>query len=102
MRDYLDSVIWTFRLIPRRLVTGQFDFWLPSRGILNPATRFLLADPATTLTIPSTASKVISVGAYDAANRAYADFSGRGFTRQTNQVKPDLAAPGVGIVTSCV
>lgn len=29
-----------------------------------------------------------------------ADFSGRGYTRETNQIKPDLAAPGVNI-TSC-
>ena len=43
---------------------------------------------------------MISVGAYDDSYRAYADFSGRGFTRQTQQVKPDLAAPGVDIVTA--
>jgi len=40
------------------------------------------------------------VGAYDSASNSYADFSGRGFTRRTNQVKPDIAAPGVGIMTA--
>lgn len=100
VRDYLDSGIWTFRLTPERIVTGQYDMWLPSRGILNPSTRFLRPVPETTLTIPSTAANVISVGAYDDSYRAYADFSGRGFTRQTRQVKPDLAAPGVDIVTA--
>lgn len=100
VRDYLDSGIWTFRLTPERIVTGLYDMWLPSRGILNPSTRFLLAVPETTLTIPSTAANVISVGAYDDSYRAYADFSGRGFTRQTRQVKPDLAAPGVDIITA--
>ena len=100
VRDYLDSGIWTFRLTPERIVTGQYDMWLPSRGILNPSTRFLRPVPETTLTIPSTAANVISVGAYDDSYRAYADFSGRGFTRQTGQVKPDLAAPGVDIVTA--
>ena len=100
VRDYLDSGIWTFRLTPERIVTGRYDMWLPSRGILNPSTRFLRPVPETTLTIPSTASNVISVGAYDDSYRAYADFSGRGFTRQTQQVKPDLAAPGVDIVTA--
>ena len=100
VRDYLDSGIWTFRLTPERIVTGRYDMWLPSRGILNPSTRFLRPVPETTLTIPSTASNVISVGAYDDSYRAYADFSGRGFTRQTGQVKPDLAAPGVDIVTA--
>ena len=100
VRDYLDSGIWTFRLTPERIVTGRYDMWLPSRGILNPSTRFLRPVPETTLTIPSTAANVISVGAYDDSYRAYADFSGRGFTRQTQQVKPDLAAPGVDIVTA--
>lgn len=99
-RDYLDSGIWVFRLTPRKLVTGEYDMWLPSRGILNPATRFLSPSPETTLTIPSTAAKVISVGAYDDSYGSYADFSGRGFTRQIRQVKPDLAAPGVDIVTA--
>ena len=100
VRDYLDSGIWTFRLTPERIVTGRYDMWLPSRGILNPSTRFLRPVPETTLTIPSTAANVISVGAYDDSYRAYADFSGRGFTRQTGQVKPDLAAPGVDVVTA--
>lgn len=98
--DYLDGGLWSFRLVPRRIVTGLYDFWLPSRGILNPETRFLSAVPETTLTIPSTAAKVISVGAYNTSGRAYADFSGRGFTRETNQVKPDMVAPGVDIVTA--
>lgn len=100
VRDYLDSGIWTFRLTPERIVTGRYDMWLPSRGLLNPSTRFLRPVPETTLTVPSTAANVISVGAYDDSYRAYADFSGRGFTRQTQQVKPDLAAPGVDIVTA--
>lgn len=68
VRDYLDSGIWTFRLTPERIVTGRYDMWLPSRGILNPSTRFLRPVPETTLTIPSTASNVISVGAYDSSN----------------------------------
>ena len=64
------------------------------------ATQFLAPTPETTLTIPSTAAKVISVGAYDSNTNTYAPFSGRGFTWNTNQVKPDIVAPGVGI-TSC-
>jgi len=53
-----------------------------------------------TLIIPSTIANVISVGAYDDSYQSYADFSGRGFTRQTQQVKPDLMAPGADIVTA--
>ncbi len=98
--DYIDSGIWQFILLPEKIITGQFDFWLPSRAALNNDTRFLKNTQETTLTIPSTARKVISAGAYDSRTRAYADFSGRGFTRQTNQVKPDLVAPGVNIITA--
>ncbi len=94
---YLDSGIWKIRLNPIRIVTGAYDAWLPSRNILNPGTRFLRPQPETTLTIPSTAAKVISVGAYNDSTQTYADFSGRGFTRN-GMVKPDLAAPGVDII----
>ncbi|MFT4105938.1 MAG: S8 family peptidase [Lacrimispora sp.] len=97
---FIDSGIWRFRLTPRQIVEGKYDFWLPSAGVLNQSTRFLRPTPETTLTIPSTATKVISVGAYDDTYQSYADFSGRGFTRRTNQVKPDLAAPGVGIIAA--
>ena len=100
LETYVGSGIWKFRLTPRKIVEGDYNMWLPSSGILNQSTRFLRATPETTLTIPSTAAKVISVGAYDDTYQSYADFSGRGYTRRTNQVKPDLAAPGVGIIAA--
>ncbi|WP_434311417.1 S8 family peptidase [Hominifimenecus sp. rT4P-3] len=96
----LDSGVWTFRLVPKKIVMGDYDFWLPSGQVRNPDTRFLLQTPSTTLTIPSAAEKVISVGAYDSRRDSYASFSGRGYTRQTNRIKPDLAAPGVEIMTT--
>lgn len=95
--DYIDSGIWSVELLPGRIVTGRFDMWLPSGGVLNPATGFLYPTEETTLTIPSTAAKAISVGAYDAYYDQPAPFSGRGFTRVTNLVKPDISAPGVNI-----
>ena len=99
-RDYLQSGIWVFHLTPRNIVQGNYDFWLPSSTILNKSTYFLRSTPDTTLTIPSTASMALTVGAYDSSYQTYADFSGRGFTRVTNQVKPDLVAPGVNIMTA--
>ena len=96
--NYIVSGIWSFLLGPERIVTGNYDFWLPSSGILNTSTNFLMPTPDTTLTIPSAAAKVITVGAYNSDYQSYADFSGRGFTRMTNQVKPDLVAPGVGVM----
>ena len=45
---------------------------------MNPATGFYYPKAEETLTIPSTAAKVITVGAYDSRLNAPADFSGRG------------------------
>lgn len=42
---------------------------------------------------------MISVGAYDVRYQAYADFSGRGDQKFCVN-KPDLAAPGVGILAA--
>ena len=101
-RGYVDSGTWKIRLIPVKIVDGDYDLWLPGGGILNEDTHFLFPTPQTTQTIPSTAQRVISVGAYDSRYLAYADFSGRGYTRVTNEIKPDLVAPGVGIVTAAL
>lgn len=97
---YIDMGIWKVILIPRRIVRGNYDMWMPGQSVLNEGTGFLYPIEETTLTIPSTAAKAISVGAYNSRNDQLADFSGRGFTRQTNEVKPDLAAPGVDILST--
>lgn len=97
---YIDMGIWKVILTPRRIVRGNYDMWMPGQSVLNEGTGFLYPTEETTLTIPSTAAKVISVGAYNSRNDQLADFSGRGFTRQTNEVKPDLAAPGVDILST--
>lgn len=105
--SYVNSGIWTFELTPVDTVFGNYDFYLPSANVLNAGTRFFAPVPVKTLTIPSTAFKVITVGAYDAVYEAYADFSGRGYplesvvAERVNQgsIKPDIAAPGVGIQT---
>ena len=98
--NYVEGGVWRIQMIPREIVNGGFDMWLPSGGTLNAGTAFLEPVEETTLTIPSTAAKGIAIGAYDARFNQPAAFSGRGFTRETNQVKPDIAAPGVEI-TSC-
>lgn len=96
---YVNSGIWHFELVPKKIVTGNYDMWLPAGGVKNPDTRFLLSSEYTTLTIPSTSKRAISVGAYDSYTDSYAPFSGRGYTRN-NLIKPDMVAPGVNI-NSC-
>ena len=99
-QTYIDSGIWQIRLIPGRIIRGNYDMWLPTGEVLNPMTRFIEPTEGTTLTIPSTASRAISVGAYDGRTDSFAFFSGRGFTRENQWIKPELVAPGVDI-TSC-
>ena len=106
-QSYIDSGVWKIILTPRKIVNGEYEMWLPSQGVLNVGTAFLYPESGATLTIPSTASRVVTVGAYDALNYAYADFSGRGarteYTAGDENVaafKPDLAAPGVNVMTA--
>lgn len=95
-RDYVTSGVWKFILKGKDIREGEYDLWLPGGGALNPNTGFFLPQARGTLTVPSTASRVISVAAYDSRNDSFADFSGRGSTELLYR-KPDLAAPGVDI-----
>ena len=97
--EYVDSGIWTLTLEAREIRNGRFHLWLPSAAVLNANTRFLEPEPYITLTIPSTARRTVAVGAYDSRSRTYADFSGRGDTRDGRE-RPILAAPGVDVVTT--
>jgi subtilisin family serine protease len=97
---YIESGIWKIRLEPVDVINGEFDMWLPTSEAVGRETRFLNPTFETTLTIPSTASRAISVGAYNSLLNSIADFSGRGFTRAENIVKPDIVAPGVNIVAA--
>ena len=107
--NYINSGVWQIQLEPLRVVTGEYSLYLPSRDARSSRTAFLRPTPQATFTIPSTASKVISVGAYDSTYRAYADFSGRGY-EDTDIIarfakgygKPDLVAPGVGILAPSI
>ena len=95
---YVESGIWTFRFLGTGDEETSVDLWLPSAAAVGGNTAFLEPSPDTTLTIPSTAFRPVTVGAYDSRTGIYAPFSGRGDTRIYHAQKPDLAAPGVGIM----
>ena len=99
-RQYLTGGIWTIRLLPGRIIRGDIQMWLPTAGVLNQNTGFLRSDPDLTITVPGTAQKAITVGAYNAWLDDYADFSGRGYMGAFGSVKPELSAPGVDITTT--
>lgn len=96
---YLTSGVWSLIIEPISIKNGTFEMWLPAASSLNGATRFLSPDPYNTLTVPSSANSVITVGAYDAKTNTPADFSGRGAASMPNLLtKPDLVAPGVSVI----
>jgi subtilisin family serine protease len=103
---YIDRGIWTIVIEAEKTVTGKYYLYLCGGAILNSGTRFYNPTPDMTLTIPSTASKVLTVGAYDTIYDTYASFSGRGYTDagrtlgviNAGLTKPDISAPGVGVL----
>ena len=97
--EFIQSGIWQIEITGMNIIEGYVDIWLPVREGQNADTRFLSPDVNTTLTIPSTALKVISVGGYNSTVNAVSVFSGRGYTRLYNAVKPDLVAPAYEITT---
>lgn len=72
--NYVDSGVWKVLLSGKHVRSGQYFLWLPGGNVLNRGTGFYSPRAVGTLTIPSTAGKVISVGAYDSRQNAYADF----------------------------
>lgn len=95
-------------LRPVQIVQGAVSFYLPSAEAVSRGTNFFRPTAAVTMTIPATAQKVITVGAYNPQYREYADFSGRGYPISEDtpegkfyyeqQMKPDLCAPGTDIL----
>ena len=88
--------LWTIRIFPQLTVTGNYHLWLPLRELTDGNNFFLRSNPEITLTSPSAARQVITVGGYQASNTSiYAD-SGRGYTI-TGEIKPDFVAPAVDV-----
>lgn len=89
--------IWTFTVYGDFIIAGTYDLWIAREGFITPNTRFLRPDSYTTVCIPSTAEKLIVVGAYNSLDNSFYAASGRGPTT-TSYIKPDLVAPGVNIL----
>ncbi len=102
-QTYINAGLWQIVITGTRIVNGEYHLWLPVESALN-GSRFTMPSPYATLTIPSTSSKAVSVGAYNPYNLSYASFSGRGYDLSSailrNMIKPDISAPGVDITTA--
>ncbi len=98
--SYINPGIWQIEVYGEKIITGSYELWLPSAGVLGTQTKFITPVEQRTLTIPSTAYKVVTVAAYNARTLQYADFSGRGYLLPPWGGKPDIAAPGVNVTST--
>lgn len=89
--------IWTMVLQSESgLKNAGVHVWLPITAFLSGETYFLSPNPNITLTLPGFAENAITVSSYSDRNNSIYVRSGRGFSRGS-EIKPDLAAPAVGI-----
>ncbi|OOM76225.1 S8 family serine peptidase [Clostridium sp. BL-8] len=96
--DFLAEGVWTLEINVLNEYLGIYSIWLPVLEGLNPKTRFLEPNQYNTLGIPATVDNIIAVGSYNYRTNNLSSFSGRGAQNQGNLVRPDLAAPGEGIL----
>ncbi|WP_332840983.1 bifunctional germination protease/germinant receptor pseudoprotease CspBA [Paraclostridium bifermentans] len=90
--------IWTLVFTPKDIVEGTIDIYLPTAEGLSKDTRFLEPNEILTVTVPGTASQVITVGSFNSRTDVRSSFSGEGdFENGVN--KPDLLAPGEDIIS---
>lgn len=96
----LRQEIWRLAMTGDIVVDGRFNIWLPITESKAQTSIFLLPSADNTLTLPGTASRVITVGAYNSRVNTCTDFTGHGNRYGTFGQKPDLLAPGVDILTA--
>ncbi len=89
--------VWKIRVYAENIIDGIFDVWLPISGFISNDIYFLEPEPDGTITTPGDTDRAITVSSYSAQNGAFDSESSRGFLRNGN-VKPELAAPGVGVM----
>ncbi|NMS88774.1 S8 family peptidase [Clostridioides difficile] len=90
--------LWRIVFEPIDIVTGNVNIYLPTSEGLNRNTRFLIPTQELTVTVPGTASRVITVGSFNSRTDIVSIFSGEGDT-QSGVFKPDLLAPGEDIIS---
>ena len=90
--------IWKLVFTPINIVMGNVNIYLPTSEGISRDTRFLEANKNLTVTVPGTASKVITVGSFNSRTDTVSIFSGEGDISQ-NVLKPDLLAPGEDILS---
>ena len=94
--------IWTLRLTPQFITTGEFDIYLPNANLISPNTRFLDPESFSTITLYGMTENVITVGAYNGKTDSMWIGSSKGPVKESTTIKPDIVAPGVDIISTFI
>ena len=93
--------IWRFNVYERGDLNIGFHVWLPMQGFISESTYFIRSDPYTTILSLGNAEVPITVTAYNHVDGSLYLNASRGYSR-IGFVKPDLAAPGVNVLSPTV
>lgn len=96
--DDIRPGIWTLRLFPEILTTGEYDIYLPNQNLIPINTRFLDPNSYSTITLYATIENVITIGAYNDKTSSMWISSSKGPVKGKG-IKPDIVAPGVDIIS---
>ena len=97
--DDIKPGIWTLRVYPEFLTTGQIDMYLPNGNLIANDTRFLDSNSYATITLYGATENIITVGAFNDKTNSMWIGSSKGPIRSKITVKPDIVAPGVDIIS---
>ncbi len=96
---FINSGLWKLKIFTSTIVNGNINIWLPTLEEVTEKTYFSNPDVNNTMTIPSTALKVIRVSGYNDRIGSIANFSGVG-NRNYAMPIPDIAAPCVNVLSA--
>ena len=88
--------IWQFKIYGTGDLLAKFHIWLPINQFISKDTYFLKPNPYTTIIAPGNVNIPITMTAYNQLDNSLYYYASKGFT-VLDEVKPDLAAPGVEI-----
>lgn len=99
--DNIKPGIWTVRLYPEFIITGEYDIYLPNKNLMSKDTRFIDPNSFSTITMYGSGENVITVGTYDNKTDSTWVGSSKGPMKGIG-IKPDIVAPGVDIISAFI
>jgi subtilisin family serine protease len=91
---------WRFRVWLVGNLFANFHVWLPISNFIS-NTFFINATSYVTITAPGNEESILTVTAYNSYSNEFYPYASKGPTKDS-QIKPDIAAPGVCILTPMI